>query len=112
MQRTTAHLRRDFAHRVAVYLERTDGGVVHVGEEALHDATPKEEDGGGCGGWGRFVEVGGGTSTHLHRPPPASTNLRFRRREHPHGEPKPSPARQPAGYARRPHKPRDGVHDA
>src|SRR5438093_831639 len=46
VERTTAHLRWDFAHRVPVHLERADGGVMHVGEEALHDAAAKQQDGG------------------------------------------------------------------
>src|SRR3989441_1083088 len=109
VQRATANLRRGFAHRVAVHLQRADRGVMHVGEEAFHYATSKKQDGGG---WWRLVEVGGGTSTPLHRPPPTSTNLRRRRRKHSHCEPDTSPSRQAAGDSRRSHQPREGVHDA
>src|SRR5439155_12071406 len=49
VQRTTAHLRRDFAHRVAVHLKGADGSVVHVGEEALHYTSTEQRDGGECG---------------------------------------------------------------
>src|SRR2546429_8976670 len=57
VQRATANLRRGFAHRVAVHLQRADGGVMHVGEEAFHYAAAKQQDGGGCARWGRLGEV-------------------------------------------------------
>src|SRR6266581_8475683 len=109
VQRTAARLGRGFAYLVAVHLERADRGVVHVGEEALHYTTSKKQGGGG---WWRLVEVGGDTSTPLHRPPPTSTNLRGRRRKHSHREPKPAPSCEPPRDPRRSHQPREGVHDA
>src|SRR5947208_3156045 len=82
---------------------------MHVGEEAFHYATSKKQGGGGS--W-RLGEVGGGTSTPLHRPPPTSTNLRRRRREHPHGEAQSTPPGEAPRDPRRSHQPREGVHDA
>src|SRR3989449_5895511 len=70
VQRATANLRRGFAHRVAVHLQRADRGVMHVGEEAFHYATSKKQGGGR---WWRVGEGGGGPPLPLtdpHRPPP------------------------------------------
>src|SRR5205085_2254748 len=57
VQRAAAHLLRDLAHRIPVHLERADGGVVDVREEALHNTSSEQADGSQCGGWWRMVEV-------------------------------------------------------
>src|SRR2546430_13250688 len=94
---------------LAVYLERADGGVVHVGEEALHDTPSEQARGGQCGM--RSAECGIDARTSI---PHSEFRIPhwLRRAEHSHRESDPPPSRESLWDSRRARESRQRVHGA
>src|SRR2546423_7795520 len=81
VQRSTADLCRRLADGVAIDGQRADGGLVNVGEEALHDAAPKDLDGKRRDGTVRDGKRFALTITVSYRPIPSLT-VCFRSSQH------------------------------
>jgi hypothetical protein len=97
MQGPAADLAADFDYPVAIHLQGTPGGFVHVAEQSVHDAAAEEGDGWGVGA----ADPSLGCSGQVLRPR-RHVEAPFRGGgQHTHSETEPSCTRQHVRYARR-----------